>query len=216
MRRRNPVLKLILFIVVGILLIPTFFIARSFGVFQKEMVLTKYKLAVEEDGKLYDAWPLFGSFAAVDKRGDDRTFYYRIEDSSTHYLFQLAYGKYETVPSKENPFLAGNARYDMDAKFVEKEKEYTNANDYTETYVFYNKQKEPVYRYNPEDKADKAYIKSIIAAGMTRNSVNGGSSAAKDPYLNVTRLFRDKLEIEVKVELDEENKLAILSMEPLK
>lgn len=207
--KRNPVFKLIAAIIIIALLIPAFFIARSFGVFQKEVVLTKYKLVIESNGKLYDAFPLMGSFAAVDKKGENKNFYYQIERSGLQELFQLAYGRYEIDPSTDNPFLAGAVRYEMqEFEFVNSEKEYTNANDYEETYVFYNELKEPVYRYNPEKKADKDYVKSIITAGMTRN--RGGEVI--DPYLNITRLFKDKLGIEVKITVDKEKKLAVLSM----
>ncbi|WP_336245803.1 hypothetical protein [Paenibacillus apiarius] len=58
--------------IISVLLIPAYFISRTFGVFQDEVVLTKYALAFEADGQKYAVWPLINSFAAMDKRGDDR------------------------------------------------------------------------------------------------------------------------------------------------
>lgn len=60
--------KLTIFaIILGVLMIPAYFILQTFGVFQKETVLSDYALAVEVNGKSYEAWPLINSFAAMDK-----------------------------------------------------------------------------------------------------------------------------------------------------
>ncbi|WP_242615275.1 hypothetical protein [Paenibacillus solani] len=55
------------------LLMPEYFIARTYGLFQNEMVLTKYQLAVDVDGEQVDAWPLLAGFAATDKQGGTST-----------------------------------------------------------------------------------------------------------------------------------------------
>lgn len=191
---------------------PAYFIMSSFGLFQNEKVLVHYKLAIEVKDKKYDAWPLISSYTAIDKRGDSRQLYYQAEGSGLEYLFQLAYGQYELRPSKENPFLDGGIHYTMDhPEYVREEKQYENANDYTELTHYYNQQEQMIYTYNPEAKLDKTYVRSIITAGMTRTTGNS-SRAVKDDYINISKLFKNKLGVNVKVDVDEDNKIVTLSM----
>lgn len=191
---------------------PAYFIMSSFGLFQNEKVLVHYKLAIEVKDKKYDAWPLISSYTAIDKKGDNRQLYYQAEGSGIEYLFQLAYGQYELRPSKENPFLDGGVHYTMDhPEYVREEKQYENANDYTELTHYYNQQEQIIYTYNPEAKLDKTYVRSIITAGMTRTT-GRSSRAVKDDYINISKLFKDKLGVNVKVDVDENNKIVTLSM----
>ncbi|MFJ2044083.1 hypothetical protein PTQ21_24950 [Paenibacillus marchantiae] len=46
---------------------------------------------------------------------------------------------------------------------------------------------------------------------MSRSS-NGGSEAARDPYINVTAFFHDKLDIDMKLDVDEEHKVVTIRM----
>jgi hypothetical protein len=192
--------------------VPAYFIMSSFGLFQNEKVLVHYKLAIEVKDKKYDAWPLISSSTAIDKKGDNRQLYYQAEGSGIEYLFQLAYGQYELRPSKENPFLDGGVHYTMDhPEYVREEKQYENASDYTELTHYYNQQEQIIYTYNPEAKLDKTYVRSIITAGMTRTT-GRSSRAVKDDYINISKLFKDKLGVNVKVDVDEDNKIVTLSM----
>lgn len=60
-------------------------------------------------------------------------------------------------------------------------------------------------------------VKEIITAGMTRsNGRGGGSGVVEDKYLNVTRLFEEKLGINVRVQVDKERRLATIHIEQLK
>ncbi|MDY8022559.1 hypothetical protein [Paenibacillus polymyxa] len=202
----------IFILIIGIICVPAYFIMSSFGLFQNEKVLVHYKLAIEVKDKKYDAWPLISSYTAIDKKGDNRQLYYQAEGSGIEYLFQLAYGQYELRPSKENPFLDGGVHYTMDhPEYVREEKQYENANDYTELTHYYNQQEQKIYTYNPEAKLDKTYVRSIITAGMTRTT-GRSSRAVKDDYINISKLFKDKLGVNVKVEVDEDNKIVTLSM----
>ncbi|WFR60546.1 hypothetical protein P9222_18315 [Paenibacillus amylolyticus] len=85
-------------IILGMLMIPAYFILQTYGIFQKQTVLSDYALAVDVNGKSYPAWPLVNSFAAMDKQEDDRQFYYRIDMNHLQYLFNLAYREYEVKP----------------------------------------------------------------------------------------------------------------------
>ncbi|MBU9706343.1 hypothetical protein KSP24_05300 [Paenibacillus sp. AK121] len=202
----------IFILIIGVICVPAYFIMSSFGLFQNEKVLVHYKLALEVKGKKYDAWPLISSYTAIDKKGDHRQLYYQAEGSGIEYLFQLAYGQYELKPSKENPFLDGEIHYTMDhPEYVREEKQYENANDYTELTHYYNQQEQVIYTYNPEASLDKTYVRSIITAGMTRTTGNS-SRPVKDDYINISKLFKDKLGVNVKVDVDEDNKIVTLSM----
>ncbi|MBP1173484.1 hypothetical protein GRP75_04245 [Paenibacillus sp. OT2-17] len=202
----------IFILIIGIICVPAYFIMSSFGLFQNEKVLVHYKLAIEVKDKKYDAWPLISSYTAIDKKGDNRQLYYQAEGSGIEYLFQLAYGQYELRPSKENPFLDGGVHYTMDhPEYVREEKQYENASDYTELTHYYNQQEQIIYTYNPEAKLDKTYVRSIITAGMTRTT-GRSSRAVKDDYINISKLFKDKLGVNVKVDVDEDNKIVTLSM----
>ncbi|MGD0035034.1 hypothetical protein SLT67_27010 [Paenibacillus illinoisensis] len=210
MKLRGKLLTLA--IILGILMIPAFFILQAFGVFQKEKVLSDYALAIDVDGKPYAAWPLINSFAAMDKNGDHPQLYYRVDMSDINYLFQLAYQEYDISPDNENPYLAGKVDYhSLETTYVKSEMEYSNAKDYTTFLHFYNKEGQEIYTYEFTGKGDGNLVQSIIHQGMTR-SHNGGSEPARDPYLNITALFHDKLNVDVNLTVDEEKKIVWIRM----
>ncbi|RAW18343.1 hypothetical protein DC345_04185 [Paenibacillus taichungensis] len=206
-------LKITIFaVIIGVLLIPTYFILQTYGVFQKEKVLSDYALAVDVNGKSYEAWPLINSFAAMDKEEDNRQLYYRVDMNHIQYLFHIAYQEFDVRPNEDNPYLAGTVSYhSTQNEYVKSEKQYTNAKDFTTVLNFYNKDKEVIYTYQNTGKGDGQLVQSIIHQGMSRSS-NGGSEAARDPYINITALFHDKLDIDVKLEVDEEHKVVTIRM----
>lgn len=56
-------LKITIFaVIIGVLLIPVYFILQTYGVFQKEKVLSDYALAVDVNGKSYEAWAAHQQF----------------------------------------------------------------------------------------------------------------------------------------------------------
>jgi len=199
------------------LLMPGYFIARTYGLFQNEVVLSKYQLAVDVDGEQVTAWPLLAGFAATDKQGELRPLYYRLDGSDLNMLFQLAYGQFEVEASEDNPFLAGRVQYEqLEDDYIRTRKEYVNAKEYREEYIFYDHRKEPIFTYDPHAKADGDMVKEIITAGMTRSNGQGGSGVVEDKYLNVTRLFEEQLGISMRVQVDKERRLATIHMERLK
>lgn len=206
--------KLTIFaIILGVLMIPAYFILQAFGVFQKETVLSDYALAVDVNGKSYEAWPLINSFAAMDKEEDNRQFYYRIDMNHIQYLFNLAYQEYDVKPGGDNPYLAGTVNYQRtDHNYVQTERQYENANDFTMVLNLYDQNGQVIYTYNNTGKGDKQLVESIIHQGMSRSTNGGGSEAVRDPYINITALFRDKLNIDVKLTVDEEHKVVTIRM----
>ncbi|MEO2258269.1 hypothetical protein ABGV43_15365 [Paenibacillus amylolyticus] len=205
--------KLTIFtIILGMLMIPAYFILQTYGIFQKQTVLSDYALAVDVKGKSYEAWPLINSFAAMDKQEDNRQFYYRIDMSHIQYLFNLAYREYEVKPGGDNPYLEGTVNYEhTDHAYVQTEKKYENANDFRTVLNLYDQDGQVIYSYDNTGKGDKQLVQSIIHQGMSRNS-GGSSEAARDPYINITALFRDKLNIDVKLTVDEEHKVVTIRM----
>lgn len=207
----------VIILVAATLLIPGYFIARTYGLFQNEVILTKYQLAVDVDGEQVDAWPLLAGFAATDKQGELRPLYYRLEGSDLNMLYQLAYGQFEVEVLEDNPFLAGRVQYGhLESDYIETQKEYVNAKEYRQDMIFYNDRKEPIFTYDPDAKADEDMVKEIITAGMTRSNGRGGSGVVEDKYLNVTRLFEEKLGISMRVQVDKDRRLATIHMERLK
>ncbi|RPK28663.1 hypothetical protein [Paenibacillus xylanexedens] len=205
--------KLTIFaIILGMLMIPAYFILQTYGIFQKQTVLSDYALAVDVKGKSYEAWPLINSFAAMDKQEDNRQFYYRIDMSHIQYLFNLAYREYEVKPGGDNPYLEGTVNYEhTDHAYVQTEKKYENANDFRTVLNLYDQDGQVIYSYDNTGKGDKQLVQSIIHQGMSRTS-GSGSEAARDPYINITALFRDKLNIDVKLTVDEEHKVVTIRM----
>ncbi|MEK4660295.1 hypothetical protein MHH93_00280 [Priestia sp. FSL H7-0729] len=205
--------KLTIFaIILGMLMIPAYFILQTYGIFQKQTVLSDYALAVDVNGKSYAAWPLINSFAAMDKQEDNRQLYYRIDMNHLQYLFNLAYREYEVKPGGDNPYLEGTVNYEhTDHAYVQTEKKYENANDFKTVLNLYDQEGQVIYSYDNTGKGDKLLVQSIIHQGMSRTS-GSGSEAARDPYINITALFRDKLNIDVKLTVDEEHKVVTIRM----
>ncbi|WP_434750658.1 hypothetical protein [Paenibacillus amylolyticus] len=198
--------------VFAMLCIPAYFIMQTYGVFQKEKVLSDYAIAVDVQGESYQAWPLINSFTAMDKGEEDRQLYYRIDVSGLENLFQLAYKEYEVTPGGDNPFLAGQVNFSQtDHKYVRSENKYTNAKDFVTVLTLVDREGKVIYTYEQTGKGDGKLVKSIIHQGMSRTS-NHGTEAARDPYLNITALFREKLGIDVKLTVDDEHKVVTIRM----
>ncbi|MBB6023053.1 hypothetical protein HNR77_004153 [Paenibacillus sp. JGP012] len=209
--KKRIIFSVILF-VIAMLCIPGFFIMQTYGVFQKEKVLSDYAIAVDVQGKSYQTWPITNSFAAMDKKGEDRQLYYRIDTSGLENLFQLAYREYEVKPGGDNPFLDGQVEYlQPEHKYVRTEKKYENAKDFVTLLTLVDREGDVIYTYEQTGKGDDNLVKSIIHQGMSRTS-NRGSGPARDPYLNITALFREKLHVDVKLTVDEEHKVVTIRM----
>ncbi|WP_186327804.1 hypothetical protein [Paenibacillus xylanexedens] len=77
----------------------------------------------------------------------------------------------------------------------------------------YDQEGQVIYTYNNTGKGDEQLVKSIIHQEMSRSTNGGGGGeAVRDPYINITALFRDKLNIDVKLRVDEEHKVVIIQM----
>lgn len=199
---------LIVAILVGIVVI----LAIIFGFFQRQEVFDKYDVAYEIDGKLYEVFPISATDIGVDKKSDDKHFYFRVNSYyNIDYLFRLAYKQYEINEPSTNKYYSGLIDYSVadNAYVTQKDVYITNDESYA-TYDFFDKTGQKIYSYNPQETSTDDYIvriKPTILQGYEKSDIG-----SYDDYLDVTELFHDKLGMDVKVRIDDDKKMVIFSI----
>ncbi|CAM2362431.1 hypothetical protein [Listeria seeligeri] len=199
---------LIVAILVGIVVI----LAIMFGFFQRQEVFDKYDVAYEIDGKLYEVFPISATDIGVDKKSDDKHFYFRVNSYyNIDYLFRLAYKQYEINEPSTNKYYSGLIDYSVadNAYVTQKDVYITNDESYA-TYDFFDKTGQKIYSYNPQETSTDDYIvriKPTILQGYEKSDIG-----SYDDYLDVTELFHDKLGMDVKVRIDDDKKMVIFSI----
>lgn len=199
---------LIVAILVGIVVI----LAIMFGFFQRQEVFDKYDVAYEIDGKLYEVFPISATDIGVDKKSDDKHFYFRVNSYyNIDYLFRLAYKQYEINEPSTNKYYSGLIDYSVadNAYVTQKDVYITNDESYA-TYDFFDKTGQKIYSYNPQETSTDDYIvriKPTILQGYEKSEIG-----SYDDYLDVTELFHDKLGMDVKVRIDDDKKMVIFSI----
>ncbi|MBF2664556.1 hypothetical protein [Listeria seeligeri] len=199
---------LIVAILVGIVVI----LAIMFGFFQRQEVFDKYDVAYEIDGKLYEVFPISATDIGVDKKSDDKHFYFRVNSYyNIDYLFRLAYKQYEINEPSTNKYYSGLIDYSVadNAYVTQKDVYITNDESYA-TYDFFDKTGQKIYSYNPQETSTDDYIvriKPTILQGYEKSDIG-----SYDDYLDVTELFHDKLGMDVKVRIDDNKKMVIFSI----
>ncbi|MBF2616638.1 hypothetical protein IBB39_07715 [Listeria seeligeri] len=199
---------LIVAILVGIVVI----LAIMFGFFQRQEVFDKYDVAYEIDGKLYEVFPISATDIGVDKKSDDKHFYFRVNSYyNIDYLFRLAYKQYEINEPSTNKYYSGLIDYSVadNAYVTQKDVYITNDESYA-TYDFFDKTGQKIYSYNPQETSTDDYIvriKPTILQGYEKSYIG-----SYDDYLDVTELFHDKLGMDVKVRIDDDKKMVIFSI----
>lgn len=199
---------LIVAILVGIVVI----LAIIFGFFQRQEVFDKYDVAYEIDGKLYEVFPISATDIGVDKKSDDKHFYFRVNSYyNIDYLFRLAYKQYEINEPSTNKYYSGLIDYSVadNAYVTQKDVYITNDESYA-TYDFFDKTGQKIYSYNPQETSTDDYIvriKPTILQGYEKSEIG-----SYDDYLDVTELFHDKLGMDVKVRIDDDKKMVIFSI----
>ncbi|MBC1527326.1 hypothetical protein HCJ05_07360 [Listeria seeligeri] len=199
---------LIVAILIGIVVI----LAIMFGFFQRQEVFDKYDVAYEIDGKLYEVFPISATDIGVDKKSDDKHFYFRVNSYyNIDYLFRLAYKQYEINEPSTNKYYSGLIDYSVadNAYVTQKDVYITNDESYA-TYDFFDKTGQEIYSYNPQETSTDDYIvriKPTILQGYEKSDIG-----SYDDYLDVTELFHDKLGMDVKVRIDDDKKMVIFSI----
>ncbi|MBC1423437.1 hypothetical protein HB845_02600 [Listeria seeligeri] len=199
---------LIVAILIGIVVI----LAIMFGFFQRQEVFDKYDVAYEIDGKLYEVFPISATDIGVDKKSDDKHFYFRVNSYyNIDYLFRFAYKQYEINEPSTNKYYSGLIDYSVadNAYVTQKDVYITNDESYA-TYDFFDKTGQKIYSYNPQETSTDDYIvriKPTILQGYEKSDIG-----SYDDYLDVTELFHDKLGMDVKVRIDDDKKMVIFSI----
>ncbi|PZF90542.1 hypothetical protein C1903_03050 [Listeria ivanovii] len=199
---------LIVAVLVGVLVI----LAIMFVFFQRQEVFDKYDVAYEIDGKLYEVFPISTTDIGVDKKSDDKHFFFRVNSYyNIDYLFRLAYKQYEINEPSTNKYYSGLIDYSVaDNAYVTQKDIYMTKDESYATYDFFDKTGKKIYTYNPEETSTDDYIvriKPTILQGYKKSDIG-----SYDDYLDITALFKDKLGMDVKVRIDDDKKMVIFSI----
>ncbi|WP_163651777.1 hypothetical protein [Listeria sp. PSOL-1] len=189
------------------------FLGTLFGLFQKQEVFDEYQVAYENNGKLYEVSPIVGSDIGIDKKNNSKNMYFRI-NSYPHieYLFRTAYKQYEIDNTVKHKKYDGKLDYRVaDNAYVIQENMYRTGSDTFKTYAIHNKVGRKVYHYDPRETSTDRYIVRIKPTIL--QGYNNQKNSSNDDYLNVTKLFKEKLNKNIKVKINHQKRLVIFSME---
>ncbi|WP_099224024.1 hypothetical protein [Listeria costaricensis] len=201
--------------IVILLLILGLVLGTLFGLFQRQEILDDYQLAYEVDGKLYEVFPIAISDVGVDKKGDDKDLYFRVNSYyNIEYLFRIAYGQYELNEPSTNKAYSGFLDYSGGGNaYVTEVDSYSTGNDIYASYSFHDIDGNEIYRYDPNDTATDEYIvriKPTFFQGLKKSE-----RSTDDDFVNITQLFKDKLNKKVTTKVDEKDKMLIFSITDL-
>lgn len=204
-KKRNIVIisAVIAIIAVGI------FLGTLFGLFQRQEVFDSYQVAYESDGNLYEVSPIVSSDIGIDKKSENKNMYFRV-NSYPHieYLFRTAYKQYEIDKGKAH---TGKLDYRVaDNAYVTQENEYRSGNDTFKTYSVHNKVGQEIYRYDPRKTSTDPYIIRIKPTVL--QGYNDQKNSSNDDFLNVTKLFKEKLNKKINIKINHQKKLIIFSI----
>lgn len=199
--------RLITYSVIIVVIALIAILAIVFGFFQRQVVLEKYQLAYSENGKAYEVSPINITDIAVDKRSRDKELYFRINSNyDLDYLFRLAYQQFEVKKSTDNKAYDGTIDFSVsDTAYVIQESLKKMDKDIYAIYSLHNKKGTEIYRYDPEYTSSDKYIERIkptILQGYEKSEVGN-----YDDFVNITKLFHDKLGKKVTVVVDKDKKM---------
>ncbi|MBX7171536.1 MAG: hypothetical protein K1X72_11315 [Pyrinomonadaceae bacterium] len=191
----------ILMIPLGIVLYTTYFAWDS------QIEGNPYKVALEKEGKIYEL-SLNGNSLAFDKGTSDDQLYL----NSPYYLAEiiaLSYDDYK-VEKTDNPFFAGTIRTQNQRKYFDQQTKYSTPKDSYQSYTFFDQNRNQIFSYELGFEND--YVIKIRPTFPMFSKRKYGIGA-KQSYIKVTKLLRDKLNKNLKIKTDENNKLLILNFE---
>lgn len=191
----------ILMIPLGIVLYTTYFAWDS------QFEGNSYKVVLEKEGKLYEL-SLNGNSLAFDKGTSDDQLYL----NSPYYLAELIALNYDDykVEKTDNPFFAGTIRTQNQRKYFDQQTKYSTPKDSYQSYTFFDQNRQQIFSYELGFEDD--YVIKIRPT-FPMFSKRKYSIGAKQSYIKVTKLLRDKLNKNLKIKTDENNKLLILNFE---
>jgi preprotein translocase subunit SecD len=162
-----------------------------------------YTFALEKNGELYKLEKFQESSFAFDEQ---------LHTTSPHYLAELAALSYDDheITKTDNPFFAGNISSKNLKKYLDQQTKYTNPKESYQSYTFYDQNRNQIFAYEPETQSEYT-VK--IRPNYPSSDPKRNRFFDKREYLNLTKLLKDKLDKNLKIKTDEENKLLILSFE---
>jgi hypothetical protein len=167
-----------------------------------------YKPAVEIDGKLYEVNMTGTSLAFDGSKSENHLYLNTMSDLSK--LTAISYGDYE-VKKTDNPFFAG-AIAPKNNEYYEQETKYRNPKDSYQAYKFYDQNRNLIFAYEPELQSEFLIKLRPTFPAFSKRKYGIGS---KRDYLNATKLLKVKLNKNLKIRIDEANKLLIFWFENL-
>lgn len=199
--------RLISYIIILVAIACIAVLAIVFGFFQRQEVLEKYQLAYMQDGKSLEISPINITDIAVDKRGQDKDLYFRINSNyDLDYLFRLAYRQFEVKKSTDSKLYDGTVDFSVsDNAYVIQESLKKMDKDIYAVFSLHNKKGNEIYRYDPEETSTDKYIERIkptVLQGYEKSELGN-----YDDFINITKLFHDKLNKKVTVTVDKEKKM---------
>ena len=166
-----------------------------------------YKVALEKDGKLYEL-NLQGNGLAFDKGTNDDQLYI----NGPYYLAEIIALSYDNqrIEKTDNPFFAGRIYPNNTKNYFDQETIYSTPKDSYQSYKFYDQNRQPIFSYDLGFE-DEYVVK--IRPTFPMFSKRRYGIGAKQSYIRVTKLIKDKINKNLKVKTDETNKLLILSFQ---
>ncbi len=166
-----------------------------------------YKVALEKEGKLYEL-SLNGNSLAFDRGTSDDQLYL----NSPYYLAEIIAVSYDDykVEKTDNPFFVGSIRTQNQRKYFDQQTKYSTPKDSYQSYTFFDQNRQQIFSYELGFEDD--YVIKIRPT-FPMFSKRKYSIGNKQSYIKVTKLLRDKLNKNLKIKTDENNKLLILNFE---
>lgn len=186
----------------GFLLTGAFVSYFVYFAYDRQMEADTYMMALEKDGKIYQLGNLQESSFAFDDE---------LYTLSAHYLAELvalSYGDYE-ISETDNPFFAGNIRNKNLNKYLDQQTKYANPKESYQSHTIYDRDRRQIFAH--EYGMENEYVFWLRPDFPSDDAQRRRFD--KREYLNLTRLLKNKLNVNLKLKTDEANKLLILSFE---
>jgi hypothetical protein len=165
-----------------------------------------YKPAFEKDGKLYDL-KMQGNSLAFDAAGTREDHLYLNSPYVLGELIALGYGDYE-IGKTDNPYFAGAIAYRN--KYHESEIKYRNPKESFQSYKYFDWDRNPIFAYEPETESEFVVKLRPTFPAFTKRSYGIGN---KRDYLDATKILKAKLDKNLRLRIDEANKLLVIRFE---
>lgn len=202
----NPIITLL---ILGTLSIPFGIMFYTlYWAWDSQIEGNDYIAAFEKDGKLYEFGNINARSLAFDRgTGDDQL--YLNNPNELAELIAISFKDYN-IEKTDNPFFAGKIRVSNWGNYLNTEQKYSNPKEYSTIYTFSDKNGKQIFTYQPETGNE---FVTKLRPTFPMFSKRKYSIGAKREYLNLTKILKAKLNQNLKVRTDEDNKLLILSFQ---